>query len=165
MALSGGCGSAGTLCQQLVSTSTGTATASSYCSPSVGGCNPSAAPLLAFDGQSDTWWDGCCSGYPNQWLAYQFTSSQPIASYGFITEDGECPVAWTLEGSNDGSTWTTLDSQTGQTCHDGTEVQYAVSNIQSFTNYKWVFSQGVGGNANGYRIQDIRMYTLQAALS
>jgi hypothetical protein len=50
------------------------------------------------------------------WLKYQFESSKRIS--GYRVESTANPVvsitAWRFEGSNDGSSWTTLDTKTGQ---------------------------------------------------
>ncbi len=55
-----------------------------------------------------------------QWLQYQFASAQTIAQYTITpwcsdTFPSRSPNTWTLEGSNDGSSWTTLDTQTAWT--------------------------------------------------
>ena len=60
-----------------------------------------------------------------QWLQYQFTAAQTISQYS-ITPSAEdtapwsnnhfpsrSPSTWQLQGSNDGSSWTTLDTHTG----------------------------------------------------
>jgi len=59
-----------------------------------------------------------CSGlnptYP-QWSSVQFPTAQSVSSYDFSALTGYgpewMPVAWTLQGSNDGSTWTDIDKQ------------------------------------------------------
>jgi hypothetical protein len=115
-------------------------------------------PNFAFDGNAATGWDGCCSSYPNQWIQYSFESAATVTSYEIMTQSGECPVAWQFQGSNDGTTWSTVDTVTGQSCHASSFVLYAVASPGPYVHYRWLFSQGVGGNSNGYRILEIKMY-------
>jgi hypothetical protein len=55
-------------------------------------------------------------------------SSYAIAS-GYDIGDAGAPTAWTLEGSHNGSTWTTLDTQTGITTfgYPGDTATYAIA--------------------------------------
>jgi len=59
------------------------------------------------------------SGTNTGWLQYQFTSSKNIQRYTIQARDSANPTAspkdWTLKGSNNGTDWTTLDTQTNQT--------------------------------------------------
>ncbi|OLP98339.1 hypothetical protein AK812_SmicGene19221 [Symbiodinium microadriaticum] len=57
---------------------------------------------LAFDGNMKKFWNGCCRGYPNQWLQYKFDSPTRITGYGLTTGSGECPSAWVFEGNSNG---------------------------------------------------------------
>jgi hypothetical protein len=65
----------------------------------------------AFDNDVSTYWDGCCSGYPNQELKYTLAEERPILSYSITTTDNECPVEWTFEASEFGAAWVVLDTQ------------------------------------------------------
>jgi hypothetical protein len=54
------------------------------------------------------------------WLQYQFPSAQTVLAYSIIpwsadTFPTRSPSAWTFQGSNDGSTWTTLDTRSNYT--------------------------------------------------
>ncbi|MCW2877641.1 MAG: hypothetical protein JWQ95_1741 [Sphaerisporangium sp.] len=54
------------------------------------------------------------------WIQYHFTGAgeQPVRFYTLTSGSGaaaEDPAAWTLEGSSDGSNWTTLDERSGET--------------------------------------------------
>ena len=103
-------------------------------------------------------WAG--QGYPNQWLTYAFTEPTKVERYSIATGFGECPVAWTLEGSNEDTEdarWVIIDTVTGQVCHDREAVYYDIDTPGSFIRYKWVFTAGVGGNANGIIIREIKM--------
>ena len=53
-------------------TGSGTASANSYyLSP-----DPTYHPSNVFDDNTGTYWDGCCSGYPDQWLKYDFGAGE-----------------------------------------------------------------------------------------
>lgn len=63
---------------------------------------------------------------------------------------GRWPVAWTWEGSNDNSAWTTLDTQTSQSFTDGETKTYTPSsiNVTAYRYYRWSFTDadGTGGS-------------------
>ena len=117
----------------------------------------SYVPASAFDSDNATSWNGCCTGYPNQWLQYSFPSAHTVTVYKIMTTHEECPVAWVFQGSNDGNTWSTVHNVTGQACHDYTFLSYTVSWPGSYVYYRWYFSQGVGGNSNGMQVRDINI--------
>jgi len=69
----------------------------------------------AFDGDFATKW--LASATTSPWLKYQFPSKVTIKKYaitsGVDSQDRD-PKSWTLEGSNDDSAWTILDTRTGE---------------------------------------------------
>jgi lysophospholipase L1-like esterase len=102
----------------------------------------------AFDGSNSTIWQ---AQHQTGWIEYQFGSgaSYAVSEYkitnGFTTT-GRDPAAWQLQGSNDGSTWTTVDSQSGQT-FSGT----STTNTYTFTNstsYKYYRLNITANNGN-----------------
>ena len=113
-------------------------------------------PSKAFDTDLGSYWDGCCTGYPNQWLQYSFPSAVTVTSYQIMTLTSECPAAWQFQGSNNGTTWSTIDTVTGQVCHEYSFEAYDVASPGLYVNYRWLFSQATGGG-NGYRIREIQM--------
>ncbi|CAE7345043.1 unnamed protein product, partial [Symbiodinium sp. CCMP2456] len=133
------------------------ATASSSCTS--GGCDPPQTPDLAFDGNMKKFWNGCCRGYPNQWLQYKFDSPTRITGYGLTTGSGECPSAWVFEGSYDGSTFTRLDQHSGRGCSNYREQVYRLQNPSLQRIFRWRFSAGVGGNSNGMVLREVRFFT------
>lgn len=69
---------------------------------------------MAFDGDDDTTWNSASAGPLPQSLIYQFPQARTIVAYGIIGSGlVTTPSEWTLAGSDDGSTWTTLDTQSG----------------------------------------------------
>lgn len=130
---------------------------------------------MAFDGNLDTLWNGCCTGYPDQFIGYKFPSVQRVDKYSIITDASECPIAWTFEGSNDAghdvasftaATWTTILAETGQACHAGTAQNYDVT-PGDYSAYRWDFTDGTAltSGGNGYRIVEIAMYYNGVALT
>src|SRR5436190_2534460 len=67
-------------------------------------------PGALFDDASNT------TASPGAWVQYRFGSATPVRFYTLTsgTDDGGDPAAWTLKGSNDGSSWTTLDQRRGE---------------------------------------------------
>ena len=77
------------------------------------------------------------------WLQYQFTSAKIIARYtitGRNYNDGgvasPCPTIWKLQGSNNGSDWTDLDSQTGQSFTQSQKKTYSFQNSTTYSYYR-----------------------------
>ena len=86
----------------------GTATASSY-------TQSSEDPSHAFDGDPGTKWFATAA---TGWLQYDFgaNNAQTVKRYTVSSADVATrdPKDWQFQGSQDASTWTTLDSQSGQ---------------------------------------------------
>jgi hypothetical protein len=78
------------------------------------------APAQAFNRHSGSkWYNGNASNPgPTGWLRYDFGAgnAQTVKRYTVISADvaNRDPKIWTFQGSNDGSTWTTLDTQSNQ---------------------------------------------------
>ena len=103
--------------------------------------------------------DGVMDGSNGRWLAvkadhmyvtYKFNTAtkvnaiklyNPNASY----QDTRAPKAWTFQGSNDGSTWTTLDTRTNQINWQKGEVRtYQFANEMAYIYYKFDCTQNNG---------------------
>lgn len=73
------------------------------------------AAWKAFDGTTNFWstFTATVAGI----LQFQFNSARVIRAYDIVasTTANSSPRNWTLEGSNNGSSWTTIDTQTGIT--------------------------------------------------
>lgn len=80
---------------------------------SASGAYGSQAASLAIDGNSTTYWESGLSGAPS-WLKVDLGTAQ-IARSMIIestTHPGEIPRDFTLQGSNDNSTWTVIETYT-----------------------------------------------------
>ncbi|MEI6297073.1 MAG: discoidin domain-containing protein, partial [bacterium] len=98
----------------------------------------------AFDGNGSTFWISDVVGMPVT-LTYQFPSAIAIASYAITvtTYPVYSPKNWTFEGSNNGSSWTVLDTRTNSAVN-GTS-SFTISSPQSFGYYKLNISVNNGG--------------------
>jgi hypothetical protein len=89
-----------------IDTTNGAATATNP-----GGNNPSnETPDKAIDGKNNTKF----LDFNIKPLIIDFKKSISVTDYTFVTandSNGRDPISWTLEGSNDSTTWTTLDTK------------------------------------------------------
>lgn len=101
---------------------------------------PTYAAWKAFNKSALGEWS-TSSGVTAATLTYQFGSAKTIDTY-FIrsvsAESDRAPSAWTLEGSNDGSSWTAIDTRTGQIAWGaaGEQRSFAIASPMSFTHYR-----------------------------
>jgi hypothetical protein len=115
--------------------------------------NPGVMPedmTRAFDGSTVTKWyagDNIRTGF----LAYQFgaMASHTATSYS-ITSANDVPArdpsAWQVQGSNDGQTWTTLDTRTGQTFANRFQTNsYVVTTTGAYSRYRLNVTANNGG--------------------
>jgi len=113
------------------------------------------------DNSSEFCWFSNPGALP-KWLQYQFTSGKVITRYDIYTRNGDLggrkPKNWTLSGSNDGTNWTTLDTQTNQFDATGTvdSNSYSVSNSTSYTYYRLNISADWGDSYMG--IGELELY-------
>jgi hypothetical protein len=72
-------------------------------------------PWNAFDGTLGVpGWTGTNHG--SDWLQIYLGSPWLLQAYAIVVSGASrAPTAWTMQGSNNGTTWTTVDTQTGQT--------------------------------------------------
>jgi len=87
-----------------------------------------------------------------QWLQYESIISRVIMGYSITTRNDSntaSPKDWTLQGSNNGSDWTILDTQTNQfpTNPSNTKQYYNFSNEVSYIYYRLNITARNGGNA------------------
>ena len=119
----------------------GIATPASAAASSAGSAH--GAPFNAFDSAPGT--NYCSAPNPNQsdWLRHDFGTPTAVISYqldyGSVNASFR-PRAWAFQGSNDGSTWTTLDAQTnqglgtGQVYHLNANLLFRAPGSQPFAN-------------------------------
>ena len=98
---------------------------------------PAEGKAQAFDGDKGTKW---LTFATTGWIAAKLDAPLTVNSYALTSGNDEPkrdPADWQLQGSADGSTWTTIDSQTGQTFEKRGQTRvYAVASPQPFTYYR-----------------------------
>ena len=103
------------------------------------------------DGDSGHGW--ITNGTSTGWLRYQFPSAVTALGYAIRpwwcdTYPGRTPKTWTFEGSNNGSSWTTLDTQTNWASANSTDwVYFPVASPGSYLYYQLNVS---ANNGDGY---------------
>jgi hypothetical protein len=126
----------------------GTASASSE----FGGAGANCWQAFSLDPGNNGWLTNSAS---TGWLAYQFVSAQVVKAYEVIgwsadTWNARVPVSWTFQGSNDGTTWTTLDTQSSQATEMAQWVgrpYFILSNTTAYTHYRLNIT---ANNGNAY---------------
>jgi hypothetical protein len=103
------------------------------------------------------------------WIQYQLPVAKVAKGYEIMgwsvdTWNGRVPVAWQFQGSNDGSTWTTLDSQSGQNVNSyqwqGTPY-FCLSNNTAYLYYRLNVT---ANNGNAYMgMSQFKIYGVGAA--
>jgi hypothetical protein len=94
-------------------------------------------PYGVFDRNNNTNWQSLTT--TPQWLSYQFPTGKIIKRYGFFSfsNNNENIRTWTFEGSNNGTTWAVLDTQTNFTTASSTFYSFDISsNVTSYTYYR-----------------------------
>jgi hypothetical protein len=101
------------------------------------GANALAPAWQVFDQNSGTFWQ---SNVANTGIiGYQFPSGKTIKQYAFLVFSNVtgAPTAWTFQGSNDGVSYTTIETVTGFTPTINTwYIRNVMANITSYTYYR-----------------------------
>lgn len=92
-------------------------------------------PWRAFDSSVLGWVSGTTNTGS---LGYQFPTAKNIKRYAIRAGDtlGRNPSRWTFEGSNDGTTYTILDTVTSSIALEGVYISTLLANTSSFSYYR-----------------------------
>ena len=89
------------------------------------------------DGNENTKW---LAFNPTGWVAYKLAAPVAVSSYAMTSANdsaGRDPKNWTFQGSNDGTTWTDLNTQTNQVFADRFQTRkFEFTNTTPYTNYR-----------------------------
>jgi hypothetical protein len=113
-----------------------------------------------FDGDASTKW--YLGGSATPWIAYQFGggATHIVTSYSVTSGDDwtdRDPTAWQLQGSNDATNWTTLDSRTDQRFENRAQTNfYAFSNATSYNGYRFYVTANNG--SKDFQIAEIELF-------
>ena len=134
--------------------------------------NASSAPAKLFDDDLTSYWRN--NNNLPVWIQYDFGASnkKSISKYRLYWAGANhpyTPYSWEFLASNDGLTWTTLDSQTGQdNWVSGEWREYNISNTQYYQIYRLNITDNNGQGITGIYIQEMEMmemnYTQYPAL-
>ncbi len=119
---------------------------------------PNETAAMAFDGLASTkWYDGVT---PPGWLQYYLGGvSKAVVSYSLTSANDvpqRDPMNWQFQGSMDGLSWTTLDTQTGQVFASRFQaIQYNISNITAYKYYRLNILANNGGNGYGLQLAEL----------
>jgi hypothetical protein len=128
--------------------------------------NTSYAAWEAFDGislhDSDCWYAG--GGQPH-WLKYDFNLPRKVVAYRMRSRnyapDDPIPYSWTIQGSNNDSSYVTLDTRTNQ-AHPGDNVYspwYTCATRGLYRYYMLRSTASTGGDANATSISNLHYKT------
>ncbi len=118
--------------------------------------NASNTAAAAFDNQTTTSGWGNTRSLPS-WLRYDFgagnaktvtkyTLYRNSAQQGGWNSNNYSPKNWNFQGSNDGATWTTLDTQTGQQITtNATKSTFLFTNNTAYRYYRIYITSSVSG--------------------
>ena len=130
--------------------------------PSASSSYTTSTPDRVFDNDASTEW--LCNNALPSTLQYDFGdgNKKRISKYRLYYEHpsssyDHSPDDWTFEASNDGSTWTILDTQTGQGWASNAWKEYTFSNITNYRYYRFNISDNKGVSDNYVQINEAEM--------
>lgn len=101
---------------------------------------PFPASAAMTDDSTTSYWLTLSGGEAPSWLKYDFGSGNAKTIVRTTIQGGpnvpRYPTAWTLEGSNNDSAWTTLDTQSSQTFTAGEVKTFTFSNSTAYRYYR-----------------------------
>jgi predicted alpha-1,2-mannosidase len=108
---------------------------------------PNEGKAQLFDGDKGTKW---LTFATTGWVAAQLDTPLTVSSYAVTSGNDEPtrdPADWQLQGSNNGTDWTTIDTQTGQSfAQRGQTVAYTVADPQAFSYYRFNVTKNNGAD-------------------
>jgi hypothetical protein len=104
----------------------------------------------AFDRDSGSKWH--CYNSPSGWIQYDFGAGneQVVKRYTINSADepDRDPTSWQFQGSQDGSTWTTLDTQSSQSfITEQAQNTYNIGNTTAYRYYRLNITANNGGTS------------------
>lgn len=124
-------------------------------------------PYRAFDHilYGSPWAAGNASGKgtTSGWIGFSFNEPKKVTKYSIsnwnpsITNASASPRDWTFQGSNDGSTWHTLDTRTGQSINIGQTKSFEFNNENEFLMYRLNITRN-NGHASVLNVSELQMF-------
>ncbi|UOB18450.1 discoidin domain-containing protein [Abyssalbus ytuae] len=100
-------------------------------------------------------------GYPDDpiWMQQEFSNAKRVTQYTLTSADDEesrDPKAWELEASNDGASWISLDTQTGQIFEERQQTKlYIITNDTEYLYYRISINENNG--SDGMQLSEWRL--------
>lgn len=97
----------------------------------------------------------------SNWIVtIDFATAEPVDSYSItrFINVGYQPKTWTFDGSNDGSTWTVLDSQNSTEDWNQNTRIFPIASA-SYRYYRWAFTANNGSPGAGYVMYNLQIYS------
>jgi hypothetical protein len=100
----------------------------------------------AFDGAYTDFWNSGNGSLP-EWIKLDAGAAFLLTRYTLTarTPSNHYWAAWILEGSPDNSSWTQVDSQSGQTFSNGQTKSYTLGTPSSYRYWRWTISSSQSG--------------------
>jgi predicted alpha-1,2-mannosidase len=117
---------------------------------------PGEGKAQAFDGDKGTKWLAFAT---TGWVQAELKQPQTVTDYALTSandEPGRDPKDWTLQGSNDGSTWTAVDTRSGQSfTARGQTKSFTVADPQPYLYYR--FTVTANGGADIVQLAEVEL--------
>jgi hypothetical protein len=113
-------------------------------------------PDKLVDGNLNTKWS---VGAPTAWIQFAYNEAKTWNKYS-LTSGNDDPTRdfkdWTLQGSNDGTTWTTLDTQTGhpEWANRNSTLDFTFANLTAYKFYRFDVTAN-NGNTGTTQLSEI----------
>ena len=108
---------------------------------------PYEGKAQAFDGDKGTKW---LTFDTTGWIEAKLDAPRTVDRYALTSgndEPGRDPKDWELQGSTDGSTWTTVDTRAGESFDKrGETKEYAVADPKAYTYYRFTVTANSGAD-------------------
>jgi hypothetical protein len=111
----------------------------------------------AFDDNTGTFWASMASALPH-WIQYQLAAAKIARRYtitGYSTPSYS-PTAFTFRGSNNGTDWTVIDTQSGLSWSAGEKKNFAIDNTTNYLYYRVNIT--AGGVSGEVAIEELEIF-------
>ncbi len=130
--------------------------------------SPTEGAAQAFDGLTSTKWYNAAGGTTGWLQEYLGGAAKVVIGYSLTSANdvpGRDPKNWQFQGSQNGTAWTTLDAQAGQTFASRfLTQQYAISNSTAYGYYRLNITAN-NGDANSLQQAELAFTFLNVALT
>lgn len=117
---------------------------------------PALSKEKAFDNNADTKWE---TKENSNWIQYQLKTPKTVRMYTITSANfapGKDPQNWRLMASNDGSSWTTIDTKTNMEFLWRRQLRsFSCNNTKAYTYYRFIM--GSRHSASGLHVSEIEL--------